>query len=188
MVRLKPPEQSRPSSCPGGDGSSSVHNDRDELPVRSGRRGRRRAARQRRGSVGALLTGSLFGVSAIATFQAIAWMLRSYEGPDDRLGQVAALLRFSAAGIAVVQLWVTIADVQAQYGSSNAAFAGMLAFFTLGLVLIGVLAFRWATKPGHPPPLDAWWAAPALIGHLLFVVLAFDINASASTSEPGSTG
>jgi len=134
----------------------------------------------RRASSEAIAAGGLLGLAGIATFQAIAWMLKSFEGVNDRLGGIAATSHFAVAGITFSQWAVTLADEQANYSvSSRLAKAAVWAFLLIGESMIVIVGVRWAARK-RLPLLSSWWSVGAIFGYLLVSILYFDLSANSS--------
>src|SRR5262249_36062154 len=112
----------------------------------------------RRASSEAMAAGGLLGIAGIATFQAIAWMLKSFEGINDQLGGIAASSHFAVAAITFSQWAVTLADEQTNYVGASPFAAGLIwMFLAVGSIILATIAIRWATRR-RLPLLSPWWS------------------------------
>lgn len=127
----------------------------------------------------ALSAGTLLAVGSAAAFQAVAWMLRSHDADNTRVGDVAATTRFFIVVIAAAQLALTATDVQAQYGRNHAVLASIWLFLGLIVVLTMLIAFRW-WRGYRLPAVQAWWSTPALLMFLGLTLTFYDIQANGS--------
>jgi hypothetical protein len=134
----------------------------------------------RRADVEASSAGALLAISGVATFQAISWLLHSYEADNVRLSWIVTGTRFAVAAIGIAQLAVTSGDVRGQYRSSADGRIQFAVFIISAVIVFSTAFMAWFRRASL---VRAWLAAPTLLVVLLPNVAIFDLAANRSPSS-----
>jgi hypothetical protein len=147
-----------------------------------------------RSSFGYATAGALFAAAGAATFQALAWMLMSFEPGNSGLSMIAGFARFLVCGLAIGHIYLTIDDLASWYPQSRSLDVSNSLFAIAGaLILVGAVVFWWTVDSSRHAPRSTI-GAYVLLGTTAFAVGAYDVIASlhidrweADSAPPGLT-
>lgn len=127
----------------------------------------------RRGEIEACAAGALLGVAAVATFQAIGWMLASVETSSTQFPAIAAVVGWSVGLVGVCLLAITADDASQEYRRVGAKTTALIwVFAAVGLGLVVTIAVMWWFRVG-PVFSVPWVSTAALIGPMIIGIGVF---------------
>lgn len=131
-----------------------------------------------RSSFGYATAGALFAAAGAATFQALAWMLMSFEASNSGLSNIAGFARLLVCALAVGHIYLTVDDLASWYPQSRSLDVWNIVFAIAGgLILVVSIVFWWTVDSSRDAPASTT-GAYVLLGTTALAVGAYDVIAS----------